>query len=70
MNEGTVFWFKTNLNAPRGKVIQIDIANPGAVKTSAPVCLDAVRPAQDNWKDIIPHSEDVLNSVVDWLDAS
>ncbi|HBE17110.1 MAG TPA: S9 family peptidase [Cyanobacteria bacterium UBA11149] len=27
-NDGSIFWFRTDLNAPRGKVITIDINNP------------------------------------------
>ena len=48
-NEGTKFYFKTNLNAPRNKVIIIDFANP----------------EKENWKEIIPQSPtDVLESVI------
>jgi len=46
-NNGSQYWFKTNLNAPRGKVILIDFANP----------------ARENWRDILPQSESVLNDV-------
>jgi hypothetical protein len=40
-NEGTLFWFKTNLNAPKNKLITIDLANPAEVRLhspSPPVC--------------------------------
>jgi prolyl oligopeptidase len=29
-NDGFVFWFRTDLDAPRGRVIAIDINNPPA----------------------------------------
>jgi prolyl oligopeptidase len=43
-NDGTTFWFKTDLNAPRGKVIAIDIT----------------KPARENWIETIPESRDTL----------
>uniref|UniRef100_A0A673ZUG5 Prolyl endopeptidase n=1 Tax=Salmo trutta TaxID=8032 RepID=A0A673ZUG5_SALTR len=44
-NEGTVFTFKTNLEAPRYRLINIDFAQP----------------AQANWKELIPqHDKDVI----------
>jgi prolyl oligopeptidase len=43
-NDGPVFWFKTDLNAPRGKVIAIDIT----------------KPERANWKEIISQSEETL----------
>jgi hypothetical protein len=36
-NEGSVFTFKTNLNAPRYKLIQIDLSKPEMV-SSVDVC--------------------------------
>jgi prolyl oligopeptidase len=45
-NDGTLFWFRTNLGAPRGKVIAIDLD----------------RPARDNWKELVPESKDLLQS--------
>uniref|UniRef100_A0A8C9SQT0 Prolyl endopeptidase n=1 Tax=Scleropages formosus TaxID=113540 RepID=A0A8C9SQT0_SCLFO len=43
-NEGTVFTFKTNLNAPRYRLIDIDFANPDMA----------------SWKELIPqHDKDV-----------
>jgi len=47
-NDGTTFYFITNLDAPRGKLIAIDIANP----------------QKENWQTIIPESESVLTAVV------
>ena len=46
-NEGTVFWFRTDLNAPRGRVIAIDSVNL----------------AQENWQEIIPQTEETLRDV-------
>ncbi len=46
-NEGTAFWFQTDLDAPKGKVIAIDIASP----------------ARENWKTIIPEADETLESV-------
>src|SRR5436190_2135135 len=41
-NDGRTFWFLSDLNAPRGKLIAIDTA----------------KPARDNWKTLIPESKD------------
>lgn len=46
-NEGPVFWFKTDLNAPRHRVIAIDVT----------------RPARANWKEIIPQAPETLARV-------
>ena len=46
-NDGTVFWFHTDLNAPRGKVIAVDIAQAEA----------------EHWKELIPEKEGTLSSV-------
>ncbi len=46
-NEGPVFWFQTDLDAPKGKVIAIDITDPD----------------RTNWKTIIPEVEETLESV-------
>ncbi len=46
-NDGPVFYFRTNLDAPRYRLIAIDTRNP----------------ARDNWKTLIPEGEDVLQSV-------
>ena len=46
-NNGPVFWFQTDLDAPRGRVIAIDTSEP----------------QRDNWKELIPQSEDTLNGV-------
>ena len=46
-NDGPVFWFRTDLNAPRGRVIAIDIRKPESA----------------NWKEIIPQAPETLQSV-------
>ncbi len=46
-NDGPVFFFQTDLNAPRGRVIAIDIR----------------KPQQKDWREIIPMSADKLENV-------
>jgi prolyl oligopeptidase len=46
-NDGPVFWFQTNLNSPRSKVIAIDTRKPEVA----------------NWKTIIPEGKDALDGV-------
>ena len=46
-NEGPRFWFQTDLESPRGKVIEIDIN----------------KPARANWKVIVPESKEALQTV-------
>jgi prolyl oligopeptidase len=46
-NDGPVFWFKTDRDAPRGRVIAIDTR----------------RPKPEQCKEIIPQAEEALNSV-------
>jgi prolyl oligopeptidase len=43
-NDGPVFWFRTDLNAPRGRVIAIDIT----------------KPQRANWREIIPQAAETL----------
>ena len=45
-NEGSRFWFQTDLQAPRGKVIEIDTANP----------------ARSNWKIVVPEGKETLQA--------
>jgi prolyl oligopeptidase len=45
-NRGTRFWFQTDLQASRGKIIEIDVNQP----------------ARDNWKVIVPESREALQS--------
>ena len=46
-NDGPVFWFQTDLNAPRSKVIAIDTRNPD----------------RKNWKEVIPQAAETLQGV-------
>ncbi|MEO0988667.1 MAG: prolyl oligopeptidase family serine peptidase, partial [Cyanobacteria bacterium J06639_14] len=46
-NEGVLFWFQTDLNAPKGRVVAISIAQP----------------ERDQWQEVIPESADTLQSV-------
>lgn len=46
-NDAGVFYFKNNLKTPKARVIAIDTANP----------------AKENWKTIIPETENVLQGV-------
>ncbi|MBD2460452.1 S9 family peptidase [Oscillatoria sp. FACHB-1407] len=46
-SEGTTFWFRTDLDAPRGRVIAIDIANPDRA----------------NWREVIPQAEETLEGI-------
>ncbi|HEY6042916.1 MAG TPA: prolyl oligopeptidase family serine peptidase, partial [Anaerolineae bacterium] len=47
-NDGPVFYFRTDLEAPRGRLIAIDTENP----------------ARENWHTVIPESTDTLEQVV------
>ncbi|MBD2609992.1 MAG: S9 family peptidase [Nostoc sp. GBBB01] len=46
-NDASVFYFRTDLNAPRGRLIAIDTN----------------KPAPENWQEIIPQSAETLESV-------
>ncbi len=46
-NDGELFWFRTDLEAPRGRVIAINITNPG----------------RENWQEVIPQAPETLESV-------
>ncbi len=46
-NDGPLFYFRTNLDAPRGRLIAIDTTHP----------------ARRNWQEILPETDDVLQSV-------
>ncbi|MGH2507104.1 MAG: S9 family peptidase, partial [Ktedonobacteraceae bacterium] len=46
-NVGPLFYFHTDLNAPRGRIIAIDIAHP----------------ERANWQEILPEQEDVIDTV-------
>ena len=46
-NEDAIFWLRTDLDAPRGKVSAIDLNNP----------------TKNNWQEIIPEAEETLEGV-------
>jgi len=46
-NEGTRLWFQTDLQSPRGKVVEIDTSNP----------------ARSNWRVVVPESKETLQTV-------
>ncbi len=46
-NEGTRFWFKTDLEAPRGRVVQIDLTQPDRA----------------HWQEVIPEAPETLQFV-------
>ncbi len=46
-NDGNTFWFQIDLNAPRGKIVAIDLT----------------RPERNNWKVIVPESGEALQGV-------
>ncbi|HEX8183534.1 MAG TPA: prolyl oligopeptidase family serine peptidase, partial [Blastocatellia bacterium] len=46
-NDGPIFWVRTDLNAPRGKIIAIDTR----------------KPERANWKEIVPQSAETLQGV-------
>ena len=48
-NEGSLFWFQTDLNAPRGRVVAIDINQP-------------IHPPED-WSEITPQTSETLESI-------
>jgi prolyl oligopeptidase len=45
-NEGTRFWFQTDLQAPRGKVIEVDVS----------------KPERNNWKVVVPEGKEALQA--------
>jgi prolyl oligopeptidase len=46
-NDDSTFWVQTDLNAPRGRVVAIDLMNP----------------APSNWQEVIPEAEETLEGV-------
>jgi prolyl oligopeptidase len=46
-NDGPVFWFRTDSGAPRGRLIAVDIRNPG----------------RESWKELIPEARETLQGV-------
>ncbi|MEX0641591.1 MAG: DUF885 family protein, partial [Pirellulales bacterium] len=45
-NEGSVFWFRTDRDAPRARIVAIDFAKPG----------------KSEWKELVPQTADALES--------
>src|SRR3954470_14217469 len=43
--DGNVFWFKTDLAAPRGRIVAIDISKPEEIKTLVPEAADKLESA-------------------------
>ena len=46
-NEGPLFWLHTDLGAPRGRVVEIDLRDP----------------ARERWREVIPEARETLQSV-------
>lgn len=46
-NDGSTFYFKTNLDAPRGRVIAIDIN----------------KPQRQNWREVLAEQDDVMSAI-------
>jgi prolyl oligopeptidase len=51
-HDGDIFWFRTDLDAPRGRVIAIDINNPPSPPLS-----------KGGWQEVIPQAAETLESV-------
>ena len=51
-NDGDIFWFRTDLDAPRGRVIAIDTKNPPL----SPL-------ANGGWKEVIPQAAETLEGI-------
>jgi prolyl oligopeptidase len=47
-NDGPLFWFRTDLNAPRGRLIAIDTRHP----------------ERKNWKELVPQTAETLESAL------
>ncbi len=45
-NQGSRFWFLSNDQAPRGRILEIDLENP----------------APENWKEVVPQTRDTLET--------
>jgi prolyl oligopeptidase len=46
-SDGTLFWFRTDLDAARGRIILVDIA----------------RPEREHWRELVPEAEETLEGV-------
>ncbi len=59
-NEGSVFWIQTDLNAPLGRVIAIDISNPAP----SSLATDGTPPSpQGKFTEIIPEAAETLGGI-------
>jgi prolyl oligopeptidase len=56
-NDGSIFWFRTDLDAPRGRVIAIDINNP-----TPPLAREG-KGIKGGWQEVIPQADETLESV-------
>ncbi|HEY9666526.1 MAG TPA: prolyl oligopeptidase family serine peptidase, partial [Coleofasciculaceae cyanobacterium] len=54
-NDGSIFWFRTDLDAPRGRVIAID-------SNTLPLSLSKGG-IKEGWQELIPQTEETLESV-------
>lgn len=45
-NDGPVLWFHTDLDAPRGRVVEVDLRSPG----------------REAWRDLVPEAEETISS--------
>jgi prolyl oligopeptidase len=52
-NEGPVFFFQTNLKAPRGRIIAVDTR----------------KPAPENWQELVPEKTEILHATTAVADA-
>ena len=59
-NEGSIFWFRTDLDAPRGRVIAIDINKPTPPN---PPLLRGEKEIKEGWQEVIPQTDETLESV-------
>ena len=59
-NEGSIFWFRTDLAAPRGRVIAIDINKPTPPN---PPLLRGEKGMREGWQEVIPQTDETLESV-------
>jgi prolyl oligopeptidase len=46
-NDGSVFWLRTDLDAPRNRILAIDVEHP----------------ARDRWREVVPEADDVLEEI-------
>ncbi len=61
-NDGDIFWFRTDLDAPRGRVIAIDTKHPplSSLLTKTPVSKEG---NNQGWKEVIPQVAETLEGI-------